>query len=144
MRLAVLDPRTSPLYAAERDLRYRVLREPLGMGRHEVGFAGEEDALHVVAAEGVKTDARVLGCALFDFASGRLRAMAVDPALQRSGVGSALVARLEDEVRSRGVREVKLHARTPAVGFYARLGYAVDGASFTEVGIEHWAMKKRI
>ncbi len=137
--LSLLEPRIDPRYESEKDLRYRVLRAPLGMGRHQVGFAGEEDAVHVVAVDGD----RVVGCVLFDFASGRLRAMAVDPSQQRTGLGARLVQRLAAELERRGVREVRLHARADVVGFYERLGYAVRGEPFVEVGIAHRAMEKR-
>jgi predicted N-acetyltransferase YhbS len=138
MNVVVLDPNAHPLYEGEKDLRYRVLREPLGMGRHQVGFQGEEEALHVVAED----RGRVVGCVLFDFASGRLRAMAIDPSLQRTGLGARLVERLEREVESRGVRTVLLHARADVVGFYERLGYRLTGEPFVEVGIPHRAMEK--
>ena len=138
MELTFIDPRVDARYASERDLRYRVLRAPLGMGRHEVGFVGEDAALHLLAAEG----GRVVGCVLFDFTSGRLRAMAVDPMLQRSGLGSRLVRHLEGELEARGVRVVTLHARADVVGFYARLGYTLQGEPFTEVGLTHRAMTK--
>jgi ribosomal protein S18 acetylase RimI-like enzyme len=138
MELRFIDPRVDPRYAAEQDLRYRVLRAPLGMGRHEVGFAHEEDALHLVAEEA----GHVVGCVLFDLSSGRLRAMAVDEALQRSGLGKKLVQRLEEELERRGIRAVMLHAREGAVGFYERLGYAVRGEPFTEVGLLHRVMTK--
>jgi predicted GNAT family N-acyltransferase len=140
MELRLIDPASDPLYASELDLRYRVLREPLGMRRDQVGFDGEAAALHVVAAEG----ARVVGCVLFDFRSGRLRAMAVEPGQQRSGVGRLLVRRLEEEAAGRRVEEIKLHARAHVVGFYERLGYAVRGEPFVEVGIAHREMHKRL
>ena len=66
--------------------------------------------------------------------------MAVEPALQRSGVGARLMQTMEDELRRRGVTRATLHARDVAVGFYERLGYAVEGAPFVEVGIPHRAM----
>jgi GNAT superfamily N-acetyltransferase len=138
MDLVCIRPRDDLRYALELDLRYRVLREPLGMGRHQVGFAGEEDALHVLAMEG----ASVTGCVLFDWSSGRLRAMAVDPRHQRRGLGVELVSRLEREVLSRGVLRVTLHARQSAVPFYERLGYVVEGEPFTEVGLAHRTMIK--
>jgi ribosomal protein S18 acetylase RimI-like enzyme len=109
------------------------------MERHQVGFEGEEDALHVVA---VQDRVKVVGCVLFDFATGRLRAMAVDPLRQRAGVGAKLVALLEAMVRARGVAEVRLHARADAVSFYEKLGYEVVGAPFLEVGIAHRQMVK--
>lgn len=140
MDLLLLDPRTDARYAGEQDLRYRVLRAPLGFARHEVTFEGEDDALHVVAVSG----GAVVGCVLFDFTSGRLRAMAVDPALQRTGLGARLVKRLEEELARRGVRRVLLHARADVVGFYERLGYEVEGEPFTEVRIVHRAMAKAL
>jgi predicted N-acetyltransferase YhbS len=138
MELVVIDPRVDPRYTSELDLRYRLLRAPLGMGRDTVGFLREDAALHVIAEEA----GRVVGCVLFDFASGRLRAMAVDPTQQRAGLGARLVQRLEREVEARGVRTVKLHARAEVVGFYERQGYAVRGEPFIEVGIAHRVMEK--
>jgi predicted GNAT family N-acyltransferase len=140
MELLLIDPVAEPLYASEVDLRYRVLREPLGMRRDQVGFEGEATALHVVATE----DSRVIGCVLFDFRSGRLRAMAVEPTLQRSGVGRLLVRRLEEEVSRRRIEEIRLHARADVVGFYEKLGYAVRGEPFVEVGIPHREMHRRL
>jgi ribosomal protein S18 acetylase RimI-like enzyme len=68
--------------------------------------------------------------------------MAVDPSLQRSGLGSRLVRRLEGELEGRGIRAVLLHARGDVVGFYERLGYTLRGEPFTEVGLLHRAMTK--
>ena len=68
--------------------------------------------------------------------------MAVDPSRQRQGVGERLVRRLEAEVALRDIRTVTLHARDTAVRFYARLGYALRGEPFTEVGILHRDMIK--
>jgi len=143
MKLERIDPRTDPRYALERELRYQVLRAPLGLGRSDVGFAGEERAVHVLALEGDDNQV-VIGCVLFDFASGRLRAMAVDPTRQKQGIGVLLVQRLEAELRLEKIGVVSLHARDHAVGFYARLGYAVTGEPFTEVGIPHFNMVKTL
>ncbi len=140
MELVFIDPRTDARYASELDLRFRVLREPLGMGRDDVGFAGEEDALHLLAME----DDRAVGCVLFHFASGRLRAMAVDASRQRTGLGRRLVVCLETDLALRGVVEVKLHARLTAVPFYERLGYEAYGEPFREVVLPHRAMKKTL
>ncbi len=143
IRIELLDPRADPRYAAERELRYQVLRAPLGLSRAQVGFTGEEDALHVIALDGDAGEALV-GCVLFDFQSGRLRAMAVSPARQRQGVGALLVKRLEQEVLQRGVRTITLHARAQAASFYARLGYAVAGEPFLEVSLPHVQMVKSL
>lgn len=132
-----------PAYAGELELRYRVLREPLGMTRAEVAFPFESESLHLVAEDG----GRVVGCVLFhpeSATAGRLFQMAVRRDGQRSGLGRTLVATLEDELRRRGYRDVHLHARAEVVGFYERLGYAAFGEPFVEVGLAHRHMRKAL
>jgi len=133
--LAFITP-SDPRYEEELELRFRVLREPLGHPRTAVTFPFEKESLHLVATGG----GRVVGCVLFhpeSERSGRLLQMAVSPELQKRHVGTGLVRRLEDEVSGRGFREVTLHARAAAVSFYERLGYACFGEPFTEVGLPH-------
>ena len=130
-------------YAAEVDLRYRVLRAPLGMSRQQTLSPFEDGSLHMLAVDGDV----VVGCVLFRplaARQGRLYQMAVEPDRQRRGIGAQLVAALEAEVARRGFDEVVLHARAAAVGFYERAGYTVDGAPFVEVGIAHVKMRKLI
>ncbi len=141
LTLAFLDPSHDPRYEGELDLRFRVLREPLGMARDTVRFERDPECLHLVA---VNADGTVVGCVLFDFESGRLRAMAVDVARQRGGVGRLLIGGLEEELRRRGLTLVHLHARAHVVGFYEKLGYVAYGEPFLEVGIPHRTMKKQL
>jgi ribosomal protein S18 acetylase RimI-like enzyme len=128
-------------YAAELDLRYRVLRAPLGLSREDTLSPFEDQSVHLLAVDGD----RVVGCVLFrplDARRGRLFQMAVEPDMQRRGIGAGLIAALEAAVARRGFDEVVLHARVPAVGFYERAGYTIEGAPFTEVGIPHVRMRK--
>lgn len=132
-----------PLYEGELELRFRVLREPLGFPRSAVAFPFEAQSLHLVAHQGPT----VLGCVLFnpeDAHGGRLFQMAVAPHLQGQGLGARLVTALEAELRRRGFTHVHLHARAPVVPFYERLGYAVYGEPFTEVGVPHRHMRKAL
>lgn len=133
-----------PRYADELELRYRVLREPLGHARADVPFPFEHESLHLVALDG---DESVVGCVLFHPetpASGRLFQMAVVPLLQGRGLGQRMVRALETELRRRGVREVHLHARENVVPFYERLGYRAFGEPFVEVSIPHRHMRKEL
>ena len=133
----------APEYAQELDLRWRVLRQPLGFERDAVAFPFEAESLHLLALDGD----RVVGCVLFHpegTESGRLFQMAVEPDHEGTGLGTRLVRALETEVARRGFREVILHARDTAVGFYARLGYAPVGAAYTEVGIPHQNMRRAL
>lgn len=120
-----------------------MLRKPLGQERDAVAFPFEAESLHLIALDA----GRVVGCVLFHPegpATGRLFQMAVEPDRQGTGLGTRLVRALEDEVRARGFREITLHARDAAVGFYARLGYVSFGAPYVEVGIPHQNMRRAL
>jgi ribosomal protein S18 acetylase RimI-like enzyme len=55
--------------------------------------------------------------------------LSVQPSLQRSGQGQALMAAAEDWLRARGVRKVELMVRSTndaAVGFYQAIGYGQE------------------
>jgi N-acetylglutamate synthase-like GNAT family acetyltransferase len=57
--------------------------------------------------------------------------LAVDPAVQHSGLGSRLVAAAEDDCRSAGCRVMDLtivNLRKELPAFYQRLGYTESGA----------------
>ncbi len=89
----------------------------------------------------------MVGCVLFHPEgpqAGRLLQMAVEPSRHGKGIGQQLLRALEAEVARRGFREVTLHAREAAVGFYAQLGYEVFGEPFTEVGIPHRHMRRAV
>lgn len=132
-----------PLYPEELELRFRVLREPLGLPRSSVTFPFEAQSLHLVAHQGPT----VVGCVLFhpeDAHSGRLFQMAVTPTLQGQGLGARLVVALEEELRRRGFTHVHLHARAHVVPFYERLGYAVYGEPFEERTVPHRHMRKAL
>ena len=125
------------------DLRFRILREPLGLPPGSEWYEFEEDCVHLIAVEGQA----VVGCVLFHpdgEGGGRLLQMAVEEHLQGQGIGRILVERLEREIARDGTRSVHLHARDHAIGFYERLGYERIGDVFVEIGIPHYDMKKRL
>jgi predicted GNAT family N-acyltransferase len=132
-----------PRYEDELELRFRVLREPLGHPRSAVAFPFERESLHLIAFD----EGAVVGCVLFHPESagdGRLFQMAVRGERQKGGLGRQLVRALEEELVRRGFREVHLHARAQVVPFYERLGYEVFGEPFEEVGIPHRHMRRFI
>ncbi|MEN0020276.1 MAG: GNAT family N-acetyltransferase, partial [Planctomycetota bacterium] len=72
---------------------------------------------------------------------GKLMQMAVEPQLQRSGIGRRLVVALEARAFGElGLTEVFCHARDDAMPFYAQLGWNVIGEGFIEAGIAHHRM----
>lgn len=60
---------------------------------------------------------------------GWINYLAVEPALQRSGLGRALMLEAERLLRAAGCPKINLQVRTTnrrAIAFYERLGFAVD------------------
>ena len=68
--------------------------------------------------------------------------MAVDLEWRRNGVGGRILAFLEQEARSRSLRQSLLHAQEYVKSFYANHGYVEHGDVFLEVDIPHVEMRK--
>ena len=68
--------------------------------------------------------------------------MAVSRVLRGSRIGEQLLRALMDAARSRGDREILLHAQRSAESFYARIGFAPRGPVFEEAGIPHVEMTR--
>ena len=75
---------------------------------------------------------------------GHIGRMAVLKEWRRRGVGSAILEFLLDMARKEGFEEVRLHAQTHALGFYARHGFTAHGGEFMEAGIPHRLMTLRM
>jgi predicted GNAT family N-acyltransferase len=131
-------------YEAEKVLRNRVLRAPLGLTLSETDVRGEEQQVHIVA---VDERGEVVGCVLIVPAAdgtARIRQMAVEDDFRVKGIGAWLMAQAETIARALPARKVTMHARLSARGFYERLGYRVTSEPFIEVTIPHVAMEKTL
>ena len=96
----------------------------------------DEHCYHVMA---FAADGTPIGTGRF-LLDGHIGRMAVLKAWRSKGVGSAILKRLLDLARKEGLKSVRLHAQTHAVGFYARHGFKAAGKTFMEAGIPHQAM----
>lgn len=133
-------PFGTPRWDESVHLRDLVLRQPLGLQFDAAALSQEYEQVALGAYDAAATLVGVL--LLQDYGERcKMRQVAVHPDWQRRGVGQALVAASEDWARRQGYRVMELHARTVAVPFYERLGYATYGPEFEEVGIPHLAMR---
>ncbi len=124
-------------------LRDDILRKPLGLNFSEEELQKEKDNMLIAAFE----DEQILGCCMLveePPQSIRLRQMAVLNDLQGKGIGRALMNFAENLARDRGFRNIVMHARENAVGFYEKMGYRVTSDEFTEVNIPHFVMEKKL
>jgi YbgC/YbaW family acyl-CoA thioester hydrolase len=100
----------------------------------------DEGAVHVVAFNRVGTALGTGRLTRQPDGVGKIGRMAVVASLRGSSVGRQMLDALVTAARQRGDARVMLHAQASAVGFYRRLGWQPQGASFVEAGIEHQEM----
>ncbi|MDR2948568.1 MAG: GNAT family N-acetyltransferase [Prevotella sp.] len=133
----------TPDYDKMVDLRYRILREPLGLTFSPEYLEKEKNDILCVCEE----NSSVIGCCILTPVDNRiiqLRQMAVDNSIQKKGIGAKVLHFAEQTARERGFNRIILHARKVAVGFYLKYNYNIIGEEFTEVGIPHYEMEKII
>tara|TARA_B100000579_G_scaffold159439_1_gene129592 strand:- start:161 stop:586 length:426 start_codon:yes stop_codon:yes gene_type:complete len=124
-------------------LRDEVLRKPLGLSYDPAELAGEKDSFHLASREG----AELVACLVLkplDERCIKMRQLAVRENAQGKGFGRELVNYAHSFAKGRGFAEIFLHARETARGFYEKLGYEAEGNPFTEVGLPHLAMRKKL
>jgi GNAT superfamily N-acetyltransferase len=142
MALKIID-HNSKEYKQMVDLRYNMLRKPLGLDFTKDELEKEKDDILIGCFE----DDHLEGCCLLtkiDNKTLRLRQMAVISGLQGKGIGRVLLQFAENIARDRGFKKLTMHARKTATGFYERLGYNVTGEEFKEVTIPHFVMEKAL
>jgi predicted GNAT family N-acyltransferase len=75
---------------------------------------------------------------------GHIGRMAVLPEFRGRGIGGLMLAKLVEQARARGDREVALSAQVHAVPFYRAHGFVEEGAEYLEAGIRHQSMRKAL
>jgi GNAT superfamily N-acetyltransferase len=136
-------PYGSETYVKALRLRDTVLRAPLGIEFTEEELADDAQRRHFCALDG----GHVVGSVSFKALGPhtlQLKQMAVAPDRQGERIGVRLLDFAEAWARREGYGTIILNARVGAEGFYARNGYALEGALFEENGIPHVRMTKRV
>jgi len=130
-------------YEAMKQLRLDVLLNPIGVPASYINPQKEKTDLLVGAYE----NEVLIGCCVLtplDNELIQLRQMAVQPHLQGKGIGAAIVTFAEQIARGKGFMRLMMHARDVVIPFYEKSGYTIAGEQFTEVGIGHHRMEKRL
>jgi predicted GNAT family N-acyltransferase len=102
----------------------------------------DPEALHIGAVD----QGRVVGTCrlLFRGRVARLGRLAVEPDRRGAGIAAALLREADRAALGRDADSISLHAQTYALKLYLDAGYEERGPTFTEEGIEHVAMEKRL
>ncbi len=139
----------TPEYDETVRLRYKILREPLGLDFTEEQLSAEFSDIHLAAYDEHWTPAYrqggLRGCLVLTPKSDKIlkmRQVAVDAESQGKGIGSLLVKASEAFAHQNGYDTIELNARDTAVPFYEKLDYKKEGDMFVEVSIPHYKMVK--
>ena len=140
-------PRTifygSPEYLAMCKLRDEVLRKPIGLRLTEEETSRDINDILIACID----NGEAFACCILTGNNSdtiQLRQMAVSPAFQKKGLGKEILLFAEKIAKEKHYSILRMHARKVAKGFYEKSGYVVIGAEFTEVGIPHFEMMKKL
>lgn len=125
--------------------RWRLLRAPWAQPPGSERDEFEADAHHLLARNGFGEIVAV-GRVHFPTADeAQIRYMATGFEYRGRGIGSGILARLEQVAIDRGAKRIFLNARAGAVPFYERLGYTIQEPGPTLFGqIRHELMTKAL
>lgn len=129
--------------AAAVAVRMRVFVEEQGVSEAEEIDGLDPECVHFVAWQ----DDSAVGCArLRPLGRGRAKIERVAVLRERrtGGLGRQLMRAVEAEAARRALPDLRLHAQTAVLGFYAKLGWRAVGDEFDEAGIPHFAMERRL
>ena len=135
----------SEMYEQGLKLRDSVLRQPLGLSIYDDPLDLEQQDIHLFAVF-AKNEA-IVGTLLLrkvDEETLQMKQVAVDEGLRGTGVGRKLVAYGENLACHTGYSHIILHARQTAIPFYEKLQYVRVGDLYSEVGILHQTMVKKL
>ena len=124
--------------------RWEVLRKPLKMSHIPLKDNLEEVSIHLM---GVTSEGKILACGRLHLNTSyeaQIRYMGVSEDLRRSGIGSKMLKKLEDDAIKQGANQIMLNARENAVAFYKSLGYFEVGPYESDIQIPHTRMEKKI
>jgi predicted GNAT family N-acyltransferase len=125
-------------------LRHAVFAQEQGIAAELMVDDADASAVHAMA---LNRFGRAVGSGrLLQAAPGvaQIGRMATHAGVRGAGVGSQVLQALMAAARTRGDREVLLHAQTSALPFYRRAGYVPEGPVFVEAGVSHQTMRRAL
>jgi predicted GNAT family N-acyltransferase len=124
-------------------VRREVFVEQQGIPESIVFDNLDGEAMHVL----VRIGDQATGTARIRFLGARqakLERMAVLKTFRNKGIGKGIVSFMIDNLRSKQVEKVVLHAQQEVVEFYRKCGFQQEGPPFWEAGIKHVKMERRL
>ena len=139
---------TSPLtdedFEQYYQFRWQQLRQPLQFPLGSERDEYEADAYHRMALDEGR---RIIGVGRIHFpdkSSAQIRFMATAPAMQRRGVGSAILNDLLQYAAQQNFKTCWLKSRESVSAFYQTHGFEITGPAESELPVQHVRMEKQL
>jgi predicted GNAT family N-acyltransferase len=102
----------------------------------------ESDAVHFVLYQ----DSQPTGAGRFRLVDGygKVERICVLKERRTGGSGKAIMNKIEEYAKQKGINKLKLNAQTHAIPFYSKLNYEVVSEEFLDAGIPHRTMVKKL
>ncbi|MFN5982738.1 MAG: GNAT family N-acetyltransferase [Fluviicola sp.] len=140
----IRSPKTDAEWDEYYDLRFRVMRKPLGKPRGSERNEGDENGMHFALFR----DSKICAIARLDKIDeqmAQVRFVAVETEIQGSGFGKKIMLVTEQKAKELGCSKMILHARDYACDFYRKLGYKEIGPSYKLFDVlQHFEFHKEL
>jgi ribosomal protein S18 acetylase RimI-like enzyme len=142
--MEIRSPQTEKEWKVYYELRYEVLRKPLGKPVGSERNEGDETGIHFALYDDTVLRA-IARLDEVDENTCQVRFVAVSAELQGKGFGKSIMLAVEEEGRRIGYNKLILHARDYAVKFYEKLDYTLIGESYKLFDVlQHYLMEKTL
>lgn len=141
--MKIIEPSTAGELQRYYELRWKILREPWNQPRGSEQDELEHSSRHVMVVDSNRAVIAVGRLHFNSIREAQIRYMAVAVEQQRKGVGTRLMAALEQRAVELGAACVVIDARESALRFYRKQGYEPQGPGHTLFNsIAHVKMRK--
>jgi len=107
------------------------------------GIELDDQDAHCVHAVAYDVDNKAIGTGRL-LPDGHIGRMAVVKEWRRRGIGAEIMAALIHEAQKRGHQQVVVSAQLQAAEFYRGLGFVAEGKVYTEAGMLHQTMVRKL
>jgi predicted GNAT family N-acyltransferase len=144
MEVIIRAPLNEGEWNAYFDLRFRILRQPLGQARGSERNEGDETGVHFALYENGELKA-IARLDQHEAGIAQVRFVAVEHDTQGKGFGREIMGATEKFAAMRGDKKIILHARDYAVPFYLKLNYRLLEKSYKLFDVlQHFLMEKEL
>ena len=140
--MQIKKPCTSKDWKDYYNLRWRILRKPLGLNEGaEIDDELEDKAVHRM----IKVENKVVGVGRLHFIDNniaQIRYMAIDHNFRGRGFGKVILDEFIKISKTENIEKVILYARESVLGFYEKLGFSIVKKAHRLVNIQHFLMER--